>query len=105
NSAVSDLLLHVYFDLEQPDKFQAELDRASKSAKPVQDLAVRFFVRRGQFGRAYDVKVRSERDDLERSILETELALKREPSATELIPQLVKNLVKTGRFEDVIDAG
>src|SRR5437762_7621751 len=41
-SAVSDLLLHVYFDLNQHNKFQAELDRATKPSKPIQDLAVRF---------------------------------------------------------------
>src|SRR5436853_198786 len=41
--AISDLLLHVYFDLDEPGKFQAELDRAGNPAKPVQDLAIRFF--------------------------------------------------------------
>src|SRR5438132_1580053 len=43
NSAVSDLLLHVYFDQNQADKFQAELDRNSKPSTATQDLAVRFF--------------------------------------------------------------
>src|SRR2546422_11106153 len=61
NPAVSDLLLRIYFDFDQPDKFQAELDRAQNPAKPVQDLAIRFFLRRGQFARAYDAKVRYER--------------------------------------------
>src|SRR5437773_2373982 len=57
---VSDLLLHIYFDSEQPDKFQDELNRVSEPSKPVQDLAVRFFLQQGQFGRAYDSKVRYE---------------------------------------------
>ncbi len=105
HSAVSDLLLHIYFDQNQGDKFQAELDRNSKPSKPTQDLAVRFFLRHGQFARAYDLKVRYERETLNRSILETELALKREPSKTELIPQLVRNLVKVGRYDDAIAVG
>src|SRR5712691_10476182 len=36
NPAASDLLLHIYFDVDQPDKFQAELERSQKPAKPVQ---------------------------------------------------------------------
>jgi len=105
NPAVSELLLHVYFDSEQPDKFQAELDRAQKPARAVQDLAIRFFLRQGQFARAYDAKVRYERADLERSILETQLALQREPARADLIPQLVKNLVRAGRYEEAVDTG
>jgi tetratricopeptide (TPR) repeat protein len=105
NPGVSDLLLRVYFDFDQPDKFQAELDRARKPAKPVQDLAIRFFLRQGQFARAYDTKVRYERGDLERSILETQLALQREPKATDMIPQLVKNLVNAGRYEEAVTVG
>jgi tetratricopeptide (TPR) repeat protein len=105
NPAVSDLLLHIYFGLDQPNKFRAELDRAARATKPVQDLAIRFFLRQGLFSRAYDAKVKYEREDLERSVLETQLALKREPSRTDLIPQLVKNLVKLSRFEEAISAG
>jgi tetratricopeptide (TPR) repeat protein len=104
NPAISDLLLHVYFDLDQPDKFQAELDRTGKPAKPAQDLAIRFFLRRGLFSRAYDAKVKYEREDLERSVLETQLALKREPSRIDLIPPLVKNLVKLSRFDEAINS-
>src|SRR5439155_3742793 len=59
----------------------------------------------GQFARAYDVKVRYEREDLERSVLETELALKREPIRTDVIPQLVRDLVKLSRFEEAITYG
>lgn len=101
---VTDLLLHVYFDQNEAGKFQAEFDRTGKPAKPVQDLAIRFFLRQGQFARAYDLKVRYEKDELDRSILETELALRREPAKTELYPQLVKTFVKAGRFAEAIEA-
>jgi len=104
NSAVSDLLLHVYFDQNQADKFLAELDRNSKPSKPAQDLAVRFFLAHGQFARAYDFKIRYEREALNRSVLEAQLALKREPSRMELVPALVKNLVKLGRSDEAIHA-
>src|SRR5262249_11345387 len=69
-----------------------------------QDLAVRFALRNGQFARAADLKLRYEREATARSIVETELALKREPSRTDLVPQLVKNLVKAGRYQDAISA-
>src|SRR5579862_1180937 len=103
--AVSDLLLHIYFDLDQADKFQKELDRVAEPARPVQDLAIKFFLHQAQFARAYDVKLRYEKPELERSVLEAQLALKREPQRTDLIPQLVKNLVKLSRFEEAISAG
>jgi tetratricopeptide (TPR) repeat protein len=102
---ISDLLLHIYFDLDQTDKFQEELDHVATPAKPVQDLAIRFFLHQAQFARAYDVKLRYEREDLERSVLVAQLALKREPTRTDLIPQLVKDLVKLTRFEEAINAG
>ena len=104
NPAISDLLLHVYFDGGQFDKFQTELDRAVKPSKSVQDLALRYYLARGQFVKAYNYKIQAERPDLERSILETQLALKRDPSKTDGIPQMVKNLVKVGRYQDAIDA-
>ena len=102
--AVSDLLLHVYFDGNQPEKFQAELDQDSRPSKVIQDLAVRFFLRQGQFARAYEFKTRHERAELDRSVLETELALAREPARTELYPQFVKNLVRLGRFSEAVEA-
>src|SRR5262249_42349699 len=57
----------------------------------------------GQFSRAYEYKIRSEREGIERAILETQLALKRDPAKTDLIPDLVRNLVKVGRYEDAIN--
>src|SRR5262249_19879229 len=104
NQSVSDLLLHIYFDQSASEKFQAELDRISRPSSVTQDLAVRFALRRGQFARAADLKVRYGRESLDRSIVETELALKREPSRADLIPHLVKNLVKVGRYDDAIAA-
>src|SRR5437867_1168492 len=71
NPAATDLLLHIYFDFDQPSKFQAELDRARTTAKPIQDLAVRFFLRHVQLARAYDAQLRYERHAVERAILET----------------------------------
>src|SRR2546427_1421390 len=102
--AASDLLLHIYFDLDQPSKFQAELDRAETTSKPIQDFAVRFFLRQGQFARAYDTKIRYERDAIERAILESQLALERDRSRTDLVPDLVKNLVQVSRFDEAIEA-
>jgi tetratricopeptide (TPR) repeat protein len=104
NEAATDLLLHIYLDQNDATKFQSELDRSSKLPKPAQDLAVRFFLRQGQLSKASDWKLRYEREALDRSILEAELALKRDPANTDLIPQLVKNLVKAGRYEDAINA-
>jgi tetratricopeptide (TPR) repeat protein len=104
NLAASDLLLHVYFDRNQPDKFQAELDRNSSPTKGIQDLAVRFFIRQGQFARAYELKTRYEKIALDRSILETELALQREPARMEQYPQFIRDLVRAGRFAEAIDA-
>lgn len=104
NPGAADLLLHIYFDQNDANKFQSELNRSSNPSKPIQDLARRFFVRQEQFARAYELKTRYERNDLQRSVLETELALKREPGRLELYPQLIKNLVRTGRYIDAIDA-
>src|SRR5262252_4284188 len=71
STGVSDLLLQIYFDQNNASKFQAELDRTSKPTKVTQDLAVRFFIRQGQFGRASDWKVRYDREGLDRSVLES----------------------------------
>ena len=103
NPAISELLLHTYFDQNQADKFQAELDRNPKPSPAIRDLAVRFFVRQGQFARAYDFKTRSESSGLNREIFETELALKREPARTELYPQLIRKLVRVGQFSEAIN--
>jgi tetratricopeptide (TPR) repeat protein len=101
---VSDLLMRIYFDSNQSDKFQAEMDRNTKPSKNAQELAIRFFLAHGQFGRAYAYKIQTERIDIERSILERQLALQREPNKTDGIPDLVKNLVEVGRYQDALNA-
>ena len=105
NPAVSELLLHIYFDQNHPERFQTELDRNANPPQDIQDLAVRFFIRQGQFARAADLTSRYERAALERSIFESELGLKREPERSELYPPLIRNLVSVGRFQEAIDAG
>src|SRR5215470_8727851 len=104
NQGISDLLMRIYFDSNQFEKFQAEMDRNTKPSKTAQELAIRFYLAHGQFGRAYAYKIQTEREEIERSILETQLALQREPGKTDGIPDLVKNLVKVGRYEDAIKA-
>src|SRR4051812_25056803 len=44
-----DLLLHIYFDQNEPEKFQATFDRIKEPSRSTQDLAVQFFVRRGEW--------------------------------------------------------
>src|SRR5262245_12808432 len=103
NPSVSDLLLHIYFDGDQYDNFQAELHRVGKPCRTAQDLAIRYFLAHGQFARAYEYKIRSGRDVVERSIVEAQLALKRDPTKTDVGPALVKNLVTLGRYEEAIN--
>jgi tetratricopeptide (TPR) repeat protein len=105
NSAVSELLLHIYFEDNQARKFVAELDRVSYGSRDVQNLAIRFFIREDQFAHAYDLSNRYEQSAIEHAIFEAELALKREPKRTDLYPALIKNLVRTGRFQQAIDLG
>ena len=98
----SELLLHIYFDQNQPEKFQTELDRTEKPSPSMKALAARFYIRQGRFARAYDLKTRYDRDRLDRSVLEAELALKREPARIELHGQMIRDLVKAGRFAEAV---
>ena len=102
--AATELLLHVYFDQTQPDKFEAELGRDPKPTPAIQDLAVRFYVGQGKFARAYDLKKRYDRDPLDRTLLETELALNREPARTELHAQMIRDFVRAGRYVEAVDS-
>jgi tetratricopeptide (TPR) repeat protein len=104
-SAVIDLLLNVYSDQNRIDKFEELLQQVPVLSDANLDLAVRSYVRQGQFGRAWDLKSRAETARLQKSILETDLALKRDASAVHLMPLLVGNLVRAGRFDDAIKAG
>ncbi len=99
-----ELLLHIYFDQEQPDKFQNAFHRIKNPSKGTQDLAIRFFVRRGEWLKALETRNRFEKTSVQRSILETELALKREPARADVYPALIRNLVKDERYEEALDA-
>ena len=99
----SELLLHIYFDQDQPEKFQAEIGKDSKPSTAIQELAVQFYIRQGQFSRAYDVRTRYDRPTLDRSIIEAELAFKREPARTELPSQMMRDLVRAGRFKEAVE--
>ena len=70
----------MYFDAEDADKFERELDQSPREDRAVQDLAVRFFLKQGQFTRANALKTRHAKTELEVPIFRTELALKREPA-------------------------
>ena len=99
----TELLLHIYFDQDQPEKFQAELGKDPKPSSAIQDLAIQFYIRQGEFARAYDLRTRYDRPQLDRSIIEAELALKREPSRTELPSQMIRDLVRGGRFKEAVE--
>ncbi len=103
NPGAGELLLHIYFDNDQPEKFQAELDRTGQPSAETQDLAVRFYVKQSQFARAHDLQTRYRRRNLDRSILETELAIQREPGRTDLYIRLIKDLVRAGRFPEAVE--
>jgi tetratricopeptide (TPR) repeat protein len=100
----TELLLHIYFDQGLPEKFENAFDRSKNPPRSIQELAVQFFVRQGSWLKAYETRMRFERNDVQRSILETELALKREPGRMDLYPALIRNLVKDGRYDEAIDA-
>ena len=102
NLQAVELLLHVYFDQNDAAKFRALLDRTPNPDKPVTDLASQFFLRQAEFRRANEFRLRPQRRGLERQVLESQLALNREPGRMELYPQLVRNLVQLGRFEEAI---
>src|SRR6185295_5120499 len=68
----SELLLHIYFDQDQAAKFQAELGKDLQPSASVQDLAIQFYIRLGEFAHAYDLRTRYDRSELDRSIIEAE---------------------------------
>jgi len=99
----AELLLHVYSDQDQPEKFEAQLGKNPKPSSAIQDLAVQFYIRHGQFARAYDLRTRYDRPELDRSIIEAELAFKREPNRAELPSQMIRDLVHAGRFKEAVE--
>ena len=104
NLQAAELLLRIYFERKDDAKFREVLDRIGNPNKPIQDLAVQFAVRQGEFRRAYDLKNSFDRAQLESSVLRAQLALKREPGRVELYPQLVRDLVRLGRYDGAIAA-
>ena len=66
-------------------------------ARPIQDLAVQFAVRQGEFARAYELRHSFDRTRLESATFRTQLALKREPGRVELYPSWFKTLFDLGR--------
>jgi tetratricopeptide (TPR) repeat protein len=104
NLQVAELLLHIYSDRRDDAKFKETFDRIESPTPPIQDLAVQFAVRQGEFRRAYDLRNRFERQNLEGEVLRLQLALKREPQATDIYPALIGHLVSLGRYDEAIAA-
>jgi tetratricopeptide (TPR) repeat protein len=104
NLHAAELLLRIYLERGDDAKFREVLDRTENPTRPIQDLAVQFAVRQGEFRRAYELRNSFDRSDLESQTLRARLALKREPSRLEIYPELVRNLVRLGRHEEAIAA-
>ena len=102
NLQAAELLLRIYFHRKDDAKFRDVLDRTRNPSRPIQDLAVQFAIRNGEFARAFDLRQSFDRTRLESETFRTQLTLKREPNRIELYPPLVKNLVYLGRFGDAI---
>jgi tetratricopeptide (TPR) repeat protein len=103
NPIAAELLLHIYADQNLPDKFEPLLERQKNPLKAIRDLAADFYARQGQLVRAWDYRSRYDKRPTERRLFENELALKREPSRTALIPIMVRDLVALGRAAQGIE--
>jgi len=101
---VAELLLHIYSDRKDEAKFKETFDRIKSPTPPIQDLAVQFAVRQGEFRRAYDLRNRFERQNLEGEVFRLQLRLRREPQATDIYPSLIGHLVSLGRYDEAIAA-
>lgn len=102
NLQAAELLLHVYFDRKDNAKFSAVLEKIKDPNRQIQDLAVQYAVRQGEFRRANELRDSFDRADLESESLRIQLALKREPNRIESYPSLIRNLVRLGRVEEAI---
>ena len=105
NPEALEALLHIYMDQEEPEKFEALMDEVPDGHRSLNALILSFLVRQGEFRRAWEYRTRSGRRENQLAVLEAELALARNPDQGPLIPQLVRSLVATGRFEDAIGYG
>ena len=99
-----ELLLRIYFDRNDDVKFREVLDRTDNPNRAIQDLAVQFAIRRGEFRRAYELWNSFERGKLDTEIFRMQLTLKREPNRTEIYVPLVRDLLRVGRSADAIAA-
>ncbi|HZI50765.1 MAG TPA: tetratricopeptide repeat protein, partial [Terriglobia bacterium] len=104
NPHAAELLLRIYFERNDVEKFRELLDRTENPNRPVQDLAVQFAVRQGEFRRAYELRNSFDRSELETATLRAQLALKRESNRFDLYPQLIRNLVRLDRHQEAIAA-
>lgn len=104
NLQAAELLLHVYFDRKDDAKFREVLEKIKNPNRQIQDLAVQYAVRQGEFHRAYDLRNSFDRTDLQSESMRIQLALKREPNRLESYPVLIRNLVRLGRYEEAITA-
>jgi tetratricopeptide (TPR) repeat protein len=102
---VEELLLRIYFDRKEDAKFREVLDQNSEPSRQVQELAVQFAIRNGEFRRAWELRNAFDRRELEKQVLRTELELKRDPRRGELYPSLIANLIRLGRSSAAIQAG
>jgi len=100
----AELLLRIYFDRHDDEKFAELLDSLDETDRATRELAVQQAVRRGEFRRAYDLQTRYMRRQLEAEVMRSQLALKREPGQYALYPALIHNLVTLGRPKEAIDA-
>ena len=104
NPSAAELLLRIYFERNDDEKFREVLERTGNPSGPIQDLAVQFAIRQGEFRRAYELRNSFDRSKLETATLRSQLALKREPNRLDLYPQLARNLVRLGRHEEAVAA-
>jgi len=102
NLQAAELLLHVYFDRKDDVKFREVLEKVKEPNRQIQDLAVQYAVRQGEFRRANELRDSFDRAKLESESFRIQLELKREPNRTESYPVLIRNLVRLGRFEEAI---
>jgi tetratricopeptide (TPR) repeat protein len=104
NLEAAELLLSVYFEKRNDTKFQEAFDRIEKPSRAIENLGVDHAIRRGEFRKAYDLRSRFDRRQLEIQALRTELSLKREPGLAELYPLMIRNLVRLGRHAEALAA-
>jgi tetratricopeptide (TPR) repeat protein len=102
NAHAAELLGHIYFDRNDDTRFREVLDRSENPNRGMQDLAVQFAIRRGEFRRAYELRKSFDRRDLEADVFRSQLALKRNRSRLEIYPDLIRKLVRLERVDEAL---